>query len=106
MALQFKAFRMLEFTYRIPANRYIDLLQYVWLNQAGRWLKDNNVATQDAVEQMIRYIGQGGFNAFVPENGVDDPNAFAKLYKDTFQPPKDNRLSARIRRSGHFRRLS
>ncbi len=89
-ALQFKALNLNEFTYDIPANRYVDLLQYVWLNQAWRWLKDHEPEPQAAVEEMIAYINDEADAAFVPQNCQAGSGAFAKLFKDVFRPPQES----------------
>ena len=84
-ALQFKALNMHEFTYAIPANRYIDLIQYVLSFQVWRALKAEINAGRLPVEEGI-----AAMRAFLDDTHLDgnpDRPVLYPLFRDTFRPP-------------------
>jgi glycosyltransferase involved in cell wall biosynthesis len=81
---QLKALTLTQFTYGIPENRYIDLIQFVWLNQAWRWLKDHG--DPDAVSRAANFI-EGQENGFVPGDGQGCCRTLGQLYRAIFVPP-------------------
>ncbi|MCZ7544856.1 MAG: glycosyltransferase [Anaerolineae bacterium] len=85
-ALQFKALNMLQFTYAIPANRYIDLIQYVLYYQVWRKLKADinagRITAAEGVEAMRAFLDQ---RAHLDDN--PDKPALYSLFRDVFRPP-------------------
>ncbi len=88
--LQLKALTLLEFSYEIPANRYIDLIQYVWLSQLWRWLKDQRRAASSDIlaEQAAKWIAadRGSFRA---GKGHGCCSSLRDLYAWAFVPPTE-----------------
>ncbi len=85
-ALQFKALNMLQFTYAIPANRYIDLIQYVLYFQVWRKLKADinagRISAAGGIDEMRVFLEQRARLDASP----DRPALYA-LFRDTFRPP-------------------
>jgi len=84
-ALQLKALDLMQLTWDIPADRYVDLLQYVWLGQVWRRLKDGR--SPDAVTRMMDIIDRGA--GFVPGSGRGCAGSLRELYTRVFHPPRD-----------------
>ncbi len=94
---QLKALMLMQFTYDIPANRYIDLVQYAWLNQVWRCLKDcrGNESKERLAAEAASFI-RGTDNGFVAGEGVGCCKTLDELYARTFEPPvgddEENRI--------------
>jgi glycogen synthase len=90
-ALQFKALGMMQFTYAIPANRYIDLIQYVLGFQVWRKLRADinagRIPVQHGLDLMREYLsGDEGDGAHL-DNDPTRPTRYA-LFRDVFRPPR------------------
>ncbi len=85
---QLKALTLTQFTYGIPANRYIDSIQFAWLNQVWRCLKDHrgSKSRERLAIEAADFICDTD-NGFVPGVGVGCSNTLAGLYARTFEPP-------------------
>ncbi|MBN1287374.1 MAG: glycosyltransferase [Anaerolineae bacterium] len=90
-ALQFKALGMLQFTYAIPANRYIDLIQYVFCFQFWRKLRADvhagRLAAEEGVEEMCSFLESSELAGCMYLD--DDPARPTRhaLFRDVFRPP-------------------
>ncbi len=90
-ALQFKALGMLQFTYAIPANRYIDLIQYIFCFQAWRKLRADihtgRISAEDGIDEMRAFLeGSRGGGCMHLDDDPTRPTLYA-LFRDIFHPP-------------------
>ena len=86
-ALAFKALNLHEFTYAIPANRYIDLIQYVLYYQVWRKLKADvnagRLSATAAANEMRDFLEKRA-----RLDGRPDRPSLYRLFRETFRPPK------------------
>ena len=94
---QLKALTLMQFTYDIPANRYVDLVQFTWLNQVWRHLKDRRATTskERLATEAADFIC-GTDNGFVAGNSVGCCRTFKELFTRTFAPPNGDDPSGEI----------
>lgn len=84
--LQLKALDLMQLTWDIPANRYVDLLQFTWFSQVWRWLKDTGA--DDPTARMLEYLaGDPGF-APGPDGAPGCAGSLQELYMSLFVPPR------------------
>ncbi len=91
-ALQFKALNMLQFTYAIPANQYIDLVQYVLCFQIWRKLKEDvrigRITAAESIETMCTLLGvQGDFPGSLHLDDTPSHPPLCAIFRDMFRPP-------------------
>jgi len=94
---QLKALTLMQFTYDIPANRYVDLVQFAWLNQVWRYLKDRRGTTskERLATEAADFIC-GTDNGFVAGNSVGCCRTLKELFSRTFGPPNGDDPSGKI----------
>lgn len=94
---QLKALTLMQFTYDIPANRYIDSIQFAWLNQVWRCLKDHRGSeSKKHLATVAADFICGTDNGFIPGVGVGCSKTLDGLYARTFEPPSGDGEESRI----------
>lgn len=94
---QLKALTSMQFTYDIPVNRYIDTIQFIWLNQVWRGLKDDRGdEPEDRLAAKAADFICGAENGFVAGEGVGCCKTLDDLYARTFVPPDGDDQIGRI----------
>jgi len=84
---QLKALSLMQFTYDIPANRYIDLIQFTWLNQVWRCFKDHREGKpKERLAAGAAVFVRGTNTGFVAGKGLGCCKTLGELYATTFRP--------------------
>lgn len=94
---QLKALTLMQFTYDIPANRYVDLVQFVWLNQVWRCLKDHREnRSKERLATEAADLVCGNDNGFVAGNDAGCCRTLEELFARTFEPPNGDDQRSKI----------